>query len=87
MQNLRWTWEIYVCAPGPGPGVPAGLDVFSLLQACVVCLRGLSFPSVVAGVAAQVSGGFMDSVDESLVELLPGALVYLQRWTVFQQGT
>ena len=75
----EWHFEVYVAAPGPGPGVAAGQDVFALLEVADQALEGLTFALGSQMVRLLAAG-------DQFVDLLVGALLYVQGWKFWQQG-
>jgi hypothetical protein len=79
-QNVAaWNFEVYVAASGPAPGVAAGQDAFSLLEASDQALEGLLFVLGSQKVHVLAAG-------DALVDMPVGALLYVQGWQFWQQG-
>lgn len=74
-------WLVLYAAPGPGPGVAAGKDVFSLMQTGATALLGLE---VTIGAQKIILRG----VSEALVleNGAVGGLLYEQRWRHWKAG-
>ena len=75
----EWHFEVYVAAPGPEAGIPTGPDVFTLLEAADQALEGLTFTLGSQMVQLHAAG-------DQFVDLLVGALLYVQGWKFWQQG-
>jgi len=71
-QSAEWGWDLFVMGRLPAANVPAGTDVFSLLEASYGALNGLQ--------PAGMSGVRLTCVNERLVDVLSGALLYVQSW-------
>jgi len=69
-QASEWGWDVFYMGRLPGPGVTTGTDIFSLLEAGLGALKGLKLTSI--------TGAQLKAVDERLVDILPGALLYVQ---------
>ncbi len=79
-QNVaEWNFEVYVAASGPAPEIPAGQDAFSLLETADQALQGLTLTIGSQTVKVRAAG-------DQFVDLLVGALLYVQGWKFWQQG-
>lgn len=71
-QASTWRWDVYVFGRAPAPNVPAGTDLFSLLEYVEAALAGLS--------VSGIHGTRFVRVDETVEDVLPTAQVIVQTW-------
>lgn len=74
-QNSQWEFGLFVGAKGRANAVP-GEDLYSLLRSTFQLLRGLP---------TGEPGANLECLDERFFDAIPGAVIYLQRWTTWRQ--
>jgi hypothetical protein len=80
-QNSNPTYFVLYAAPGPGPGVTTGKDVFSLMEAGAAALIGLE---VTVGAQKIILLGASEAL--VLENGAVGGLLYEQRWRYWKAG-
>jgi hypothetical protein len=75
------TWLVLYAAPGPGPGVATGKDVFSLMETGATALLGLA---LTVGAQKIVLRGASEAL--VLENGAVGGLLYEQRWRHWKAG-
>lgn len=74
-------WFVLYAAPGPGPGVASGKDVFSLMETGATALLGLE---ITVGSQKVVLRGASEAL--VLENGAVGGLLYEQRWRHWKAG-
>ena len=80
-QNSNPIYFVLYAAPGPGPGVTTGKDVFSLMEAGAAALIGLQ---VLVGAQKIILLGASEAL--VLENGAVGGLLYEQRWRYWKVG-